>query len=288
MGESRPATLARISAALGVGLSYTGSPAAGQGRTGFAVTPSGVEVVVKWAGDPRWADHLDTAVAIHARLAARGYPTFETVAAGLVPGLGAAWVQTRVAGSPASAGLAGRLLDDVMAAVELQAGADPSDIYAGWSWVDACVFDDEAGWWRAARERGAGQLCDRVAAWVAETEQPLPGEDYHTLDLNLSNILVDGGRLSGIIDLDNVGAGDRVVDVAWLAFAHAQPDVLARPGSRDTITRLVAHARGLGGEARWRRAVAYGAVAHLGWTGEFGHRVPLRDTAGATELLLGA
>jgi hypothetical protein len=91
------------------------------------------------------------------------------VAHGPVGPFGQGWIQERLPGEPCLQGLDGPLLDQVMAAVELQADA-PDRGGERSSYVAAVVFDDEEGWWQAARARGpsAAALCDRLAAWVRE------------------------------------------------------------------------------------------------------------------------
>lgn len=79
----------------------------------------------------------------------------------------------------------------------------------GRSWID----------WKAG---GAGALGERLRA-VASDEPSILHLDYHPL-----NVMVDAGRVSGLIDWANVHVGDRRADVArtltLLLFAPLPPD----------------------------------------------------------------
>jgi len=46
----------------------------------------------------------------------------------------------------------------------------------------------------------------------------LPRGDFTHNDLNLSNILVADGRVSGVVDWDELGFGSRAGDLVGLAF----------------------------------------------------------------------
>jgi hypothetical protein len=92
---------------------------------------------------------------------------------------------------------------------------------------------------------------------------------YVHVDLNLGNILVRDGHLSGIIDTEHLGVGDRCVDLARLAFEWHW---LARSGTgglaADGMGRLAAFGRALSGDAWWRVAVAYELISRVGWRSE--------------------
>ena len=66
----------------------------------------------------------------------------------------------------------------------------------------------------------AAGFCQRLRAWTGRPPSPghAPGHGYVHADLNLGNVLVCCGRLTGIIDTEHLGVGDRCVDLARLAF----------------------------------------------------------------------
>ena len=55
----------------------------------------------------------------------------------------------------------------------------------------------------------------------------LPPADYANNDLNLSDILTNGQRITGVVDWDEFGLGNRALDLTALAF-----DLRARRRSR--------------------------------------------------------
>lgn len=163
--------------------------------------------------------------------------------------------------------------------VDLQADA-PHGLLTGRAdaggWVAGVVDGDTAGWWRHAAALGhqTAALCDAVRAWAADHPPTMTRRDVVHLDLNLTNVLVHRERVCGIVDLDHLGIGDRCVDLACLAFSHAQHEVERRSTViRRAITRLHERAVSISGEGGWRQGVAYEAAAWLGWTSADGFRI---------------
>jgi aminoglycoside phosphotransferase (APT) family kinase protein len=76
-------------------------------------------------------------------------------------------------------------------------------------------------------------------------------------------------RLAAVVDLENLGVGDRSIDVARLLFEWHR---LARTGSpelaADGHDLLVALGRDIASDAGWRLAVAYELISWLGWASE--------------------
>ena len=276
MAEEKAPLVAR---ALGVELAWWRAAADGQQRTAFAETRDGRAVVVKWY--PGRHEALDEKVHACEVLRERGYPCAATLAYGPVGLSEQGWIQERLPGEPCLRGLDRPLLDQVMAAVELQAHA-PDRGGERWSYVAAVVFDDEEGWWQAARARspGAAALCDRLAAWVREVPRARPRRDFVHLDLNFSNILASGGRLTGIVDLDHLGGDDdRSVDLATLVFNFEEDrQQLGRPPPAGAVERLQHAIQDISGEAGWRQAVTFRAISDLAWIGLQGQRLPLDGT----------
>lgn len=88
-------------------------------------------------------------------------------------------------------------------------------------WVPAVVFEDAAGWWctATAMDPAAAGFCRWLQAWTGRPSslEHAPGNDYVHADLGLGNMLVRAGHLTGIVDTENLGVGDRCVDLARLA-----------------------------------------------------------------------
>ncbi|MGG7569560.1 phosphotransferase family protein [Streptomyces sirii] len=266
----------RIGDALGLRLTGFSATADGQGRTFFATTTDAQPVLLKWYGAddgplPQALDYAET-------LRRRGYPTARTIAHGPVPrrhppgaaGEGYAVVQEQLPGEPAWHGLNSSLLEEVLTAVEIQAGAvagtAPATGSDGAALLTGVVHHDSLGWWRAARHSGEeiAELCTELGAWVRAVSPPEPRHDLVHFDLGFPNILVDEDRLTGIVDMDQLTAGDRAVDLVSLAFhferLHRLGGWLPAP---DTVGRLAERALRISDRSWWRHAVAYYALFQL-------------------------
>lgn len=225
----------------------------GQGRTALA-TDGADQLVIKW-GDQEWGEGVRRALAHLNVLLNRGWPGPRVISCACTADGGFSYAIEQISGSPASDGLTDAVLTDVLAAIEIQASAD--DRGNGWSWVDACVYDDHIGWWAAVQD-AAQPIARRALAWTC-AKRAEPVWDYVHLDLNVGNVMTDRGRLVAIIDVDHLTLGDRLIDIAALAFDAAR---LGMP----VLGQIVAAGVALGGDARWRRAVAYNTSAKLGWS----------------------
>jgi hypothetical protein len=276
-----------VARCLGIELARWEAAGEGQGRTAFAETTEGREVVVKWF--PGQREPVADKIAVCEALRGRGYPAPATVAHGAVGDRGQGWIQERLPGEPCHGGLDRALLEQVMAAIELQADAAPPGAEP-WSYVGAVVFEGEEGWWQKARARGseAAAMCDRLDRWVRELPRPQPHRDLVHLDLNFTNLLVKDGKLTGIVDLDHLGGpDDRSVDLVTLVFncEEQRRDTGSVPdaGAMEILRRAVLD---ISGEPGWRQAVTYRAVCDLGWTGLAGDRLPLEETLSVIRAVL--
>jgi len=234
-----------------------------------------------WRGSQTWAARTDTLgeLVIKVRygdqalaktawtaahlplLGARGYPVPVIVWHGM---LGDRWhvtVQNRLPGQPLTA-LSPPLLDAVLRLVELQADAGiPAGGRDFTGYVAHVLFDDwDDVWVDAARSAAAAdQLCERLRAWL----RPVWGlclapTDFATNDLNLSNVLSDGSRITGVVDWDEFGLGSRALDLVALAFDCAQL------GRWTAVDRLLGRAGSIVGPDGLRCLVSYRAIAYLG------------------------
>lgn len=201
------------------------------------------------------------------RLGERGYPVPRFVWHGPVGEALYAVVQTRLPGEPLRRGgetvspPSDALLAELLALVELQedAGASAAELAARdfASWQEHVVFDGWGGWWDAAAEV-APELTERFARLVRPLEAVrLPRGDFAHNDLNLSNILVADGHVSGVVDWDELGFGTRAGDLVGLAYD------CAFAGARDTTTLLLERARDLAGPDAVAVLFAYSALGRL-------------------------
>ena len=193
-------------------------------------------------------------------LGARGYPVPAIIWHGMARDQWHVTVQNRLPGHPLTT-LDGRLLEEVLALVERQADAAiPADDRDFTSYIANVLFDDwDQVWADAARAGGAARpLCARIRRWL----QPawglrLPPADYAHNDLNLSNILTDGGKITGVVNWDEFGLGSRALDLIVLALDCQQR------GAHAAADRLLARAESAVGSAGLRCLVSYRALAGL-------------------------
>jgi Phosphotransferase enzyme family len=196
-------------------------------------------------------------------LGARGYPVPVIVWHGL---LDAEWhmvVENRLPGHPLwpLTWLSWPMLQSMLRLVELQADAGvPAGNRDFAGYVADVLFDDWDDVWRAAERASpaAAQLCARMRRWL----QPvwglrLPPADYAHNDLNLSNVLTDGSRITGVVDWDEFGLGSRALDLVVLAFD------CERIGSQRAADQLLARAASIIGSDALRCMVSYRALVQL-------------------------
>jgi Phosphotransferase enzyme family len=253
-----------------LGLRFTGAEPVldGQRRTYFARL-AGDAVVVKWGIDPDLPEKLPYVAGQVPELLRRGVTVPRFLAYGPLGGGRYGWVQERLAGTAASV-LSEVLLADLVDLIARLAGAPggPHRNDMGW-WVPSAVFDDVAGWWQTAEAMGpaAAAFCGRLRAWTGPRRDiPATRRDYVHGDLNLSNVLVTGGRLAGIVDTELLGVGDSAIDVARLAFEWYRLARAGTPGlAPGGLDRLAALGQQLSGDSGWRIAVAYELISDVGW-----------------------
>jgi aminoglycoside phosphotransferase (APT) family kinase protein len=193
-------------------------------------------------------------------LGARGYPVPVIIWHGLLRGPWHLTVQRRLPGRPAAT-LDGSMVEEVLRLVELQAGAGiPAGERDFTGYIAHVLFDDWDEVWADAPRAGgpAVALCARIRRWL----QPvwglrLPPVDYAHNDLNLSNILTDGVKITGVVDWDEFALGSRALDLTVLALDCQERGVLAAAG------RLLAQAAEVAGDDGLRCLVSYRALATL-------------------------
>ncbi len=197
-------------------------------------------------------------------LGARGYPVPAILWHGMI---GSQWhvtVQNRLPGCPLyplDGPLDEPMLDALLGLVELQAGAGiPAGDRDFTGYVANVLFDDwDEVWADAARAcAAAGPLCARLRRWL----QPawglrLPPADYAHNDLNLSNILTDGTKITGVVDWDEFGLGSRALDLIALAVD------CERCGDHAAADRLLARAAQVAGGDGLRCLISYRIIGGL-------------------------
>jgi hypothetical protein len=193
-------------------------------------------------------------------LGARGYPVPTILWHGTITGEWHVTVQNRLPGHPLSA-LDGPMLEAALLLIELQADAGiPAGHRDFTAYVANVLFDDWDDVWADAPRASdaAGPLCARLRRWL----QPvwglrLPPTDYANNDLNLSNILTDGERITGVVDWDEFGLGSRALDLVALALD------CERGRDHAAADRLLTRAAQIAADDGLRCLVSYRAIAGL-------------------------
>jgi Phosphotransferase enzyme family len=248
-------------------------------RRTWAAEAEGLGDVVVKARHEDWAEAKTRWAAEHLPLLGRrGYPVPELIWHG---SLGDGWygvVQSRLPGVPLRS-IDERLVESLLDLLELQAdaGVDPAE--RNFAEYQALVLFD--GWddvWPDA-EAAAPELCARMRGWL----QPfwghrLPPDDFANNDLNLTNVLADGHRITGVVDWDEFGLNSRGADLAALAF---DCELLGETACADRFLRRLAE---ISDEAGLRCLVAYRSLAHVAALARRGGPAA-RSAAAATRLL---
>ena len=193
-------------------------------------------------------------------LGARGYPVPAIIWHGPARDPWHVTVQRRLPGRRLT-GPDGPLLDEVLRLVERQADAAiPADDRDFTGYIANVLFDDWDEVWADAARAGAAAaaLCARIRTWLRPAwGLRLPPTDYAHNDLNLSNILTDGEKITGVVDWDEFGLGSRALDLVVLALDCQR---LGAPAAAD---RLLARAASVAGRGGLRCLVGYRALASL-------------------------
>ena len=209
-------------------------PQGGQGA--FRLNDAaGAGFVLKWLPGETGLGALPAEVPLLDRLRAAGYPIPRYVAWGVLAApAGRYTVQERLPGESAW-GLSGPTLEEALALNDLQAGAGPA-LRANARSAGAPPYEP----WhrrllRLAREGGDGfchldamrahspqtaALLERLQAYVTGRAARLAARraaDVVHFDFAGPNILVDGGRITGVVDWGPL-PGDRTFDLATLLF----------------------------------------------------------------------
>jgi hypothetical protein len=227
--------LGRINAAHGTELRLGGRFARGAQGAYRLRDATGAECVLKWQPGASRPGRIAAEVPLLDRLRAAGYPVPRYVAFGVLDDpVGRYTVQERLPGESAW-GLSGPALEDALALNDLQAGAGagllaPSlpaglEPYEPWHRrLPRLTLEGDEGFCRVdampAYSAAAAALLERVQEYVAGRARLLearPGDDVVHFDFGGPNILVERGRVSGVVDWAPL-PGDRAFDLATLLF----------------------------------------------------------------------
>lgn len=250
-------------------------------RVTWAAEAEGLGALVVKARYGDRADEKTRWCAVHLPLlGARGYPVPEIVWHGVVEDKWHATVERRLLGAPVTS-LDPMLIDALITLVELQADAGIEAGERDFAAYQSLVLFD--GWdrvWRDA-ERVTPALCERLRAWPRPSwGLRLPATDFAHNDLNLSNVLMVGATITGVVDWDEFGLNSRAADLATLLTE------CARLGADAELDRLLGRIVELAGENGLRCLVAYRMLGHLAAAARRHEREDIHGTAAVAGVLL--
>lgn len=195
-----------------------------------AVSEDSERGVLKTSADASWTERTLAAEPAVARARAAGYPTPAWLATGTTAD-GAGWfLQETVLGEPIET-LDLEHAGALVAVLERQAGIDP--------WPERCWSDFLAERLRrdvadlAVEATSAGEHGVRLATAArrlldAAGDVRLPRTDLVHGDFRPGNVLVEGTRIAGVVDVEALGSGSRSLDYATLLdHPSIEPDALA-------------------------------------------------------------
>lgn len=215
--------LGRINAKHGTGFRLKGRYALGENQGAYAIEDAlGAPLVLKWQALPEMLSRLERARAVTDRLATLAVPVPRYLLIGTFPEGTTYWLQTALPGSPpAPLHLSLEHVRQLLDLNERQAGQALSS-EQDWSWyVRAAVFAGESGWSDTLQQHSpeTRALLLRLEGVTAGKETCVSRTtDLVHGDLALTNVLVVGDTVTGIVDWDAAGCGDRALDLSKLLF----------------------------------------------------------------------
>jgi fructosamine-3-kinase len=232
----------------------------GQNQGAYAlVDERGAAFVLKWNQRPSWLEAIERAGRITDRLRARNIPAPAYTLADTFDGI-LYWVQTALPGTP-PAQITPAQLQQLFTYIDAQAGQAISDAQNWSGYVADVVFRGESGWRSSLLHYGPATraVLERLTRLV-ESQQAatLRSNDIVHGDLVIENVLAAGDRVSGIVDWDAAGCGDRCLDLSKLLFCCYDQPALREP--------LAARIRMLSGPEALALLLVYNILAQLDWS----------------------
>lgn len=238
-----------------------GKYATGENQGAYALHDDhGTQYVLKWNARPAWRRSLDRAQHITNHLAKRGVPVPTYVLIDTYADEVLYWIQTALLGAPPKT-LTLSHAKQLVGLVERQAG---QTLATGSNWsayVRSVVFAGHSGWQEslAAYDDNTRAVLMRLKYVVAGKEQTiLRDDDICHGDMGTDNVLVEGSTVTGIVDWDAAGEGDRALDLSKLLFYSYYAD--------DVRNFLRYHMINISGRDAYTIYLTYNILAQLDWS----------------------
>ncbi|RZT19642.1 aminoglycoside phosphotransferase (APT) family kinase protein [Kribbella sp. VKM Ac-2569] len=262
--DTTESVVAELNVALGTDFRVVRQLTGGLQSTAYVLTDGTSDGVLKWTDNPAWAPRVRQAAELVRRARAVGYPTPAWLAVGTTAAGSPYQLQELVPGSPPT--LDEALARQLIEICELQRDLLPEERDASWSaWSSGVVFDGWDGVWERvqAYDGEVVELLERYGELCAPYRgEDLPQHDFVHGDLNMGNLLVADGQITGIVDIEAAGGGSRAYDLVSLTASAA------RDGAADGVDELFLEAAL---RASGRAAVAVCAAAAFASVAEFVH-----------------
>jgi Phosphotransferase enzyme family len=245
--------------------------------------------ILKCIWDSDWRLRLESARQVVELLRTKKAPVPRYLAAGFDPEIGTWYVQERLRGTRVEE-LDLRLLGEVASFIDLQAGLG-TNLSGAFDWSSrleewmAAQADSTIEVMQSHSSEGRN-LAPRLESIIAaHGDEHVHSEDVVHGDLLATQLLVEGGHLSGVVDWDGAGRGDRCQDLALLFYnAFAQADRHEHPMDHEVMAALGAHGVALCGAERFGWFLAYEILVtfafvfernpgHVRWRTDLGQRV---------------
>lgn len=218
------------------------------------------EYVLKWNERRSWVRSLQRAQQITNHLRPRGVPVPRYVLVDRYADEVLYWVQTALPGLPPK-GLSLGHAKQLVTLVERQAG---QTLQTGSNWseyVQAVVFAGHSGWRDTlahynAQTRAVLSRLTHVVAGISHVT--LRVDDICHGDMGTDNVLTQEGTVTGIVDWDAAGEGDRALDLSKLLFYSYH--------SNDVSSFLRRHILDISGQDAYAIYLAYNILAQLDWS----------------------
>jgi hypothetical protein len=170
------------------------------------------------------------------------------------------WLQTALPGHPA-AGLTVEQAQVLIGLNELQAGQALSQQQNWSAYIKLVVFDDISGWKQTLHNYSLESLnllarLDRFVCGLDDVCDKT-GDIVHG-DLTPGNILLEDNRVSGVVDWDAAGCGDRAFDLGLLLF-YCYENYPVRQLLADYLLEIA-------GPGRLKVYLAYSVLSQMDWS----------------------
>lgn len=221
-----------INAAKHTNYTVAGQFSGSQDQGAFRVSsPDGQTAVLKLSRNPQWRSQIERAKAGTDHLRTLGYPVPTYLYIDSMDE-GTFWLETELPGMPIEQPSAGQITE-LLRLIDLQKGQTISAVQGqDWGWyVTSVVFRGESGLVRVLM-----QYSPETSALAAQIEglalgldgKVLPNTDLVHGDLNIGQVLTQGESVTAVLDWDQVGYGDRTLDLVGLWYSLLDhPDAAA-------------------------------------------------------------